>query len=216
MSKVERDRCRDSQRENIPWYINGTLSDAEAAAVRDHIATCADCRVDVELHSSMRGAVLGREVTPIMPATKAADIIGIGRTGMERGARSRRAPLQLFAAAAGVAIVGVALVMSLYPQKDAEVANQLFETATSAGPSEGIDYILQVQFENDVSDVERSRIAAQLEGAVKWTVTDSGVYEVHVQLAAPSLEVLQEYEQHTDALPGVQSAKFTALQLPMR
>ncbi len=57
---------------------------------------------------------------------------------------------------------------------------------------------------------------AQLEDVVKWTVSDSGDYEVHVQFPAPSLAVLSDYEEHTLALAGVQSAKFTALLLPVR
>ena len=92
----------------------------------------------------------------------------------------------------------------------------MFETATSSGFPEGIDYILQVRFEDTVSELQRAQISEQLDGVVKWVVNDTGVYEIHVQLAAPSLEVLKDYERRTDALPGVESAEFTALQLPMR
>lgn len=216
MNKVDPDQCRDRQRENIPWLVNGSLSDVEAEAVRAHIEGCAVCRADVELHMSMRSAVLGGAVTPIRSATKAADIFGVGRTGVSRRARSRRVASKWLAVAAGIMIVGVALLFSLYPGNDTDGTNQVFETATSAGSVTGIDYVLQVQFEDTVSEPERARIAAQLEGAVKWTVNDSGVYEVHLQLATPSLEVLQDYERRTDALAGVQSAEFTALQLPIR
>jgi hypothetical protein len=110
----------------------------------------------------------------------------------------------------------VALVVSFYPQRSAEETNQLFETATSAASAGGIDYVMQVRFEEGVSDPERGRIAAQLNGFVKWNVNDSGDFEVHVRLGTPSLVALQEYEKHTAALAGVQSARFTALQLPMR
>ena len=36
-------------RELIPWYVNGTLTSGEAAAVAEHIAHCADCREELAL-----------------------------------------------------------------------------------------------------------------------------------------------------------------------
>lgn len=216
MSEAQSNSCQSRLRQDIPWYLNGTLSETDAALVRAHIESCDDCRADLELQSSIRSAVLGREVTPIVPQSSAADIIGLGRTGVSRPRTNRRASSQWFAAAAAVVIIGVALLVALFPGMNTEVTNQVFETATSAGSAEGIDYVLQLRFEDDVSEGQRARIAAQLEGAVKWAVNDSGVYEIHVQLAAPSLEVLKDYEMRTGALPGVQSAEFTALQLPMR
>ena len=216
MSEAQVISCESRLRQDIPWYLNGTLSETDAALVRAHIESCDDCRADLELHSSMRSAVLGREVTPILPQSSAANIIGIGRTGVSRPWRNRRASSQWFAVAAGVAIIGVALLVALFPGNNIEVTNQVFETATSAGSAEGIDYVLQVRFEDSISELQRARIAAQLEGAVRWAVNDSGIYEIHVQLAAPSLEVLKDYEMRTGALPGVQSAEFTALQIPMR
>lgn len=216
MSEAQASSCQSPLRQNIPWYLNGTLSETEAVLVREHIDGCPDCRADLELHSSMRSAVLGREVTPMAPQSSAADIIGLRRTGVSRPRITRQVSPQWFAAAAAVVIIGVALLVALFPGFKADVTNQVFETATSAGSAEGIDYVLQLQFEDDVSERQRARIAAQLEGAVKWAVNDSGVYEIHVKLASPSLEVLMDYEMRTAALPGVQSAKFTALQLPMR
>jgi hypothetical protein len=80
----------------------------------------------------------------------------------------------------------------------------------------GIDYVLALQFDEDVADIEREEIAMGLRGAVRWSVDDRGVYEVRVRLAEPTLQDLQEYEQRVGALNGVESAEFTALQLPMR
>ena len=216
MTNTAPDRCCDESRENIPWYVNGTLSAAAAADLREHIKDCSDCKADIEIHEDMNASVLGRGLTPMIPVTRAEDIIGVSSNGLEQPSRVRQFSSRLIAVAAGIAVLGVALVLALYPEKGAEVSNQLFQTATSTGSSEGIDYVLQLQFEEGVSDSEGGRIAAELEGAVKWTVNDNGVYEVHVRLAVPSLQVLQEYEEHTEALQGVQSAKFTALQLPIR
>ncbi len=31
----------------LPWYVNGTLTDQEIAAVESHLATCADCQCEL-------------------------------------------------------------------------------------------------------------------------------------------------------------------------
>lgn len=216
MEKNDLGMCRHESRADIPWLVNGTLPDPAAAAVREHIKECSDCQADFAAHEHMRSAVLGREVTPIIPATRAEDVIGIVRTGRRQHSRSNRLPLRLMALAASIAILGVAMVLSFYPDRPDRESNQLFETAISEGSPGGIDYVLQLQFEDGVTDLEKSRIAAQLDDVVRWSVSDDGGYEVHVQLAEPSLAVLRDYEEHVVALEGVQSAKFTALQLPVR
>lgn len=214
MIQNDPDQCCHESRESIPWLVNGTLSGPAAAAVREHLKDCSDCQADLELHEEMRTAVLGNEVTPMMPTTRAADVIGgDGRTRRSRNSRYRS---RLTAIAAGMAILGVALFMSFYADRGAEDTNLLFETATSAGAPGGIDYVMQLRFQSGVADVERRRIAEQLAGVVKWNVNASGDYEVYVRLDAPSFKALQEYEEHAAALAGVQSAKFTALQIPMR
>lgn len=56
-------------RELIPWYVNGTLSRAEATAVAEHIAQCAVCREDlaqtIQLSLQVRLAI--EEDTPPLP-----------------------------------------------------------------------------------------------------------------------------------------------------
>ena len=216
MTQSDPDQCRHECREDIPWLVNGTLSDPAAAAVREHLEYCSDCRADFEMHEEMRAAMLGNEVIPMMPTTQAADVIGDGDNGSNQRSRYRRFPSRMTAIAASIAILGVALLLSFYQDRGAEEVNQLFETATSAGSSKGIDYIMQLRFENGVSDAERGKIAAQLSGVVKWNIDERGDYEVYVQLDAPSFSALQEYEERATAIAGVRSAKFTALQLPMR
>ena len=210
------DRCCDESRENIPWYVNGTLSAPAAAALREHIKGCSDCQADLEIHTETCASVLGRELAPMIPLARAEDLIGVNGKGVDRQSRVRPGSSRLIAAAAGIAVLGVALMLALYPEKDTERSDQLFQTATTSGSSDGIDYVLQMQFEESVSESEGGRIAAELDGAIKWTINDSGIYEVHVRLPEVSLQVLQEYEERAEGLQGVQSATFTALQLPIR
>ena len=198
MTKSAQDRCCDENRKNIPWYVNGTLSDRAIAALREHLKYCGDCQTDLRLHERMQASVLGRELTPMQPATMAEDIIGDLDRDFGGWAMNSRSVPSFVAVAAGIAVLGVGLFMLLYPKGTVETGNQIFETATSAGSPGSIDYVLQVQFEEQISESERARIATELDGAVKWAVNDKGIYEVHVRLAAPSLQALQEYEELAD------------------
>jgi hypothetical protein len=216
VNKSDLDQCCHESRSDIPWLLNGTLSDSAAESVREHLKECSDCQADLEAHENMRAVVLGSDVTPMMPATRAEDVISVDRIDRSQHSGRRRLPSLLQAIAASIAVIGVAIALSFYLDRDGAGSNQLFETATSAGSSGGIDYVLQLQFEDGVTNREKGGIVAQLEDVVKWTVSDSGDYEVQVKLTTPSLAVLQEYEEQTAALAGVHSAKFTALRLPVR
>lgn len=216
MTESQPNRCNDSVRHSIPWFVNGTLSDVEAALVQKHIDGCSDCRADVELHAGMRESVLGREVTPIMPKTTSADILSGDTAGRSHSMPSYGVTRRRVAIAAGLAVLGVALIMSMFADRRIENTNQQFETATSEEAATNIDYVLQLRFGADVSEQRRGEIVAQLADVVKWTTAPGGDYEIHVRLSAPSLLALEQYQERAESIAGVQSAEFTALQLPMR
>jgi len=216
MSKVQQGQCRVDAREMIPWYVNGTLSDAEAALVREHIEACDDCRADVELHTRMRAAAIENDVTPIVPTTRAAELLSGEGTGRGHATPGYGFTRRRMATAAGFSILVVALIVSLFFDRKLESPNQQFETATSAGPATNIDYVLQLRFDENVSEQQRKGIVSQLDDVVQWTTALNGDYEVHVRLSAPSLVALEQYQERAESIAGVHSAEFTALQLPMR
>lgn len=216
MAESKQGRSCADYREDIPWYVNGTLADPAAGRLEQHLSNCGECRSDLELHSEIRDSVLRRDLTPMIPTTRAEDILS---TDGNSGASAQRLPQrwsQVLAIAAGLAILGVALVLGLYPEVSMKSENQVFETATSIGTPDGLDYVLQLNFEENIAAADRARIAEKLDGAIKWAIDDRGTYDVHVRLESPTLEELREYEEQAEALAGVESAKFTALQLPMR
>jgi hypothetical protein len=216
MSKGQPGQCRDDAREMIPWYVNGTLSDAEAALVREHVDGCGDCRADVVRHTSMHAAVVENEVTPILPKTSAADILSGDRAWRSRSTPSNGMMRRRVAVAAGLAILGVVLIVSLFANRNIDNTNRVYETATSIETATNIDYVLQLRFDEDVSVQQRGEIVAQLDDVVKRTTAFNGDYEIHVRLSAPSLIALEQYQKRAEAIAGVQSAEFTALRLPMR
>ena len=200
----------------LPWYVNGTLSEDQAALVREHIETCDDCQADVELHTRMHAAVVENDVMPIVPKTSAAELLSGEAAGRAHSTPRFGIARRRMAVAAGFSILVVALLVSLFVDRRIESPNQRFETATSGDPATNIDYVLQLHFADDVSEQQRGEIVAQLDDVVKWTTALSGDYEIHVRLSAPSLVALEQYQERAESIAGVQSAEFTALQLPMR
>ena len=212
----ESKRTCDGVRADIPWYVNGTLSNSTTKTIRDHIDHCEVCQADLETHRLMRNAVLDRELTPIVPAITAEELIGANQSDQSGRTPGERIAPWSMAIAACLAIIAVTFVLLDDSFKDVDVQNQSYQTATSLGSTEGIDYVLQLHFDDRISAERRAEIAAGLAGATRWTVDDRGIYEVHLRLAAPSLETLQDFEVHVGSMPGVELAEFTALQLPMK
>lgn len=216
MNSIKSDHCRDDVREMIPWYVNGTLSASEALQVREHVDVCDECRADAEMHRSMHSAVANSDVSAIIPKTSPADILGADETAHRSSIPNFGSAQRRMAVAAGIAILGIVMLVSLNVDRGMDVTNQQFETATSIESATAIDYVLQLQFSADVSEQQRDGIIAQLDDVVKWTTAANGDYEVHVRLSAPSLVALEAYQLRAESIPGVQSAEFTALQLPVR
>jgi len=216
MSKVQPGQCRDDVREMIPWYVNGTLSEDQVALVREHVEACGDCQADVELHTRMHASVVENDVMPIVPKTSAAELLSGEGAGRAHSTSSYGITRRRMAVAAGFSILVVALLVSLFVDRKIESPNQQFETATSGDPATNIDYVLQLRFDENLSELRREAIVAQLDDVVKWTTAVSGDYEIHVRLSAPSLVALEQYQERAELIEGVQSAEFTALQLPMR
>ena len=65
----------DDVRGLLPWYLNGTLEEAEASLVRAHLEDCSECRADLAVHENMRVAVTQDEATPILPAVTANSLL---------------------------------------------------------------------------------------------------------------------------------------------
>ena len=53
----------------LPWYLTGTLKESERRAVDEHLATCAECRAELESLTQLRAplqAALAEEPMPLL------------------------------------------------------------------------------------------------------------------------------------------------------
>lgn len=159
--------------ELLPWYANETLAGEERARVERHVASCAQCRAELELLKSVR-----REIKT-MDAVEGPGELARARL-LQEARRTRPRPVRWMPAAlaASVAIIALqaALLLWLWPQED---------RYTPLGPAPSQQVILQVRFAPEATERE---IRAAL-GAVNGSIVDGpgalGVYRIRLDALRP-------------------------------
>lgn len=87
--------------EGLSAYLDGEADEWEATHVAEHVASCEECRLEMEALVAARRAVRSLPMLDL-PATLAVEPIGSGR---------RRRPWRVVAAAAAVAVVASAVAL---------------------------------------------------------------------------------------------------------
>lgn len=116
-------------------YIDGDLSPAETARVREHLRTCDGCRAYVQAALAMRDAFPEAEDTPVPDGFAAGVMAAIRADAAPRKRRRPRWAKTLLPLAACCAIVVLA-VSGLPRPSDTAVADNLESQAEIAAPAE--------------------------------------------------------------------------------
>lgn len=116
-------------------YIDGDLSPAETARVREHLRTCDGCRAYVQAALAMRDAFPEEEDTPVPDGFAAGVMAAIRADAAPRKRRRPRWAKTLLPLAACCAIVVLA-VSGLPRPSDTAVADNLESQAEIAAPAE--------------------------------------------------------------------------------
>lgn len=116
-------------------YIDGELSPAETARVREHLHTCDGCRAYVQAALAMRDAFPEEEDTPVPDGFAAGVMAAIRADAAPRKRRRPRWAKTLLPLAACCAIVVLA-VSGLPRPSDTAVADNLESQAEIAAPAE--------------------------------------------------------------------------------
>ena len=61
-------RLHERAMESLPWLVNGTLPDDEAAALRAHVETCVVCRREFEAVEALQSGLAAQDVPGGIPA----------------------------------------------------------------------------------------------------------------------------------------------------
>jgi hypothetical protein len=204
----------DEVQMQIPWYLNGTLSETEATRVREHLEQCPDCRADAAVHESIQRAVVQDEAIPIVPSVSAASLLDELSSPAPRASSWPR--YRKYAVAASL-VLSVVVVTAVLTARVSPVAkNHAFQTATGEQTTTGITYVLRIQFEDEASPQAQARILGEL-GAIE--VKSSGqtdVYEILIRMPNSSLGELETFARDAQSRSEVRSADFIALQMPVR
>ena len=214
MTNPEMKPVHEDVRGLLPWYLNGTLEEADASMVRAHLDECSECRADLAVHDSMRLAVTRDEATPILPAVTAASLLdrrehpALGSESWQRYGK--------YAVAASILIAVLAVTATVTDRTWPFAENRTYQTATSTPESSRIGYVLRLQFEQGVSSATRDKILNELGGLDIRSLENSEEYEMLVHLPNSSLDDLERFASETQSRAEVRLAEFVALQVPVR
>ncbi len=194
----------------LPWYVNGTLDDAERSRIRQHIRDCADCRENAEMLTEVSRAVRSGSPAPLVPPPDEERLLAaLDHHG--RGNVRRSWPW--IAAAAAVAAVAVTVAWQ-FGQRPAATP-VLFETVTSPAIEQPINYVLEVQFVPDAVTDAHSAFFESI-GATDLAVPlNDRSYRIALELGTVTLAELQQYADRIESRPEIASARFVAVQLPV-
>lgn len=142
----------------LPWYVNGTLEDAEAANVDAHLAECARCRAELDAERALKSGVASAVLDPDHGWSRLrADIVS---SEGERPSRWRGLLRHKFSfgwvvaaqlAVASLLLIGTASLWQEQPQ---------YHVLGSAAAAPSVDAIILFK-----ADAEVSEMRAALESA---------------------------------------------------
>lgn len=142
----------------LPWLSTGTMDDAEFAAVRAHVETCAECQADLVLQATLRAAAppvdsafdADRAFARLAPrlGAQAPHVAVLERW---RGALAANSPWLRWTAAAQFAVIALLAVMLVRPGDGAGDYRAL-------GSETAVQGDLVVVFRPDTTEREMRRI----------------------------------------------------------
>jgi hypothetical protein len=173
----------------IPWYVNGTLSDAERVPLERHLGSCLPCHSALKEEERVRRLLRAQPDLPLGSAHAMAGLLErIERRGPRRGARlGRRA---LFLGYGAAAVLGGALVwLAFIPTPGPTGGPEAFTTLSASGASKG-DRI-DVVFAEPIGEAGLEGFVAELGGALVGGPSEIGRYTIALpESRAADLDVL--------------------------
>jgi anti-sigma factor RsiW len=192
--------------ELIPWLVNGRLSGAEAAPVRAHMESCAECAREYEQQRCIFEAMQADD--SIAFASEAAFQKLAARVDAAPGpmrARSRP-PLRWLAAASLIAALGLAGWGGWSLQRTSSGAGgapYLTLTAPAASAARGAQ--LRVVFVQNLTVSELERLLHSIDASISDGPTDAGVFTLSL---APGRDSSVEVAQRLAVLRADANVRF--------
>ncbi len=201
----------------LPWYLTGTLKEAERRTVDEHLATCADCRAELDSLAQLRAplqAALAAEPTPVLHVKEAvmaqvrterearhspnaSPSDGWAGHAVEQWFRNLFAPRWVPALAATLLIGQFALLLWTAGPQTIPPPDQV----TSRGVSPAAVRVMLV-FQKSASEARIRAVILNLKGRLVDGPTADGVYTITIPAAeSAGLEAsLKRLQQQTDLI----------------
>ena len=176
---MSRTLAHEEASELLPWFVNGTLSEAEHASVGAHVRSCVPCRIALQEQQRLQ-ALLRAQPTVRLSAEPAYERL-LGEIGRAR--TERRHPAGRFAYSFRHAVTAAVLVASL------GAASWLVTVATDGGRDgqfvtltedgrAGIE--LDIVLADGVAETELSALVRDFDGSVTAGPDGVGRYRVRI------------------------------------
>lgn len=183
----------------LPWYVNGTLSEAERLQVAAHVETCSSCRTAVAELETIASSVGRNGVTPIVPKP---DVQGL----MDRlDQAERRAPPRrpLYAAAAAVLL---SAALAFFSSELGSLWPKTFVTVTDGSSQDSIDLVFDVTFARDIDADGRARILEAFGLPTDGEMIGERTYRVAASRPSASPAEINGFTERLAAAEGVVAA----------
>lgn len=197
--------------ELLPWLVNGTLDDDEAAAVERHLEACDTCRAEIAAQRDLARALRQADELAFTPERGLerlerrldAEAGEEGEAATALGARhllaSTPRPVRLALLAQAAAIVVLLTTFVFVSTRPASF--RVLSTPTSSQPQEAT---LRVVFAEGVREVELRELLASLDARIVDGPTAFGVYTVAADNRGAALASLRRSELVAFAEPASQ------------
>lgn len=164
----------------LPWYVNGTLSGDDAAAVERHVGQCADCAAELQLQRAMQANV--RDGDAVLMAPQSSWQKMVERLDREDEALARTTPraTALKWAVAAQALLIVGLIGAVWQQARMAEGNARlqprYETLTSVQQAPVARGGVRVVFGREITVSEVNELLRDSNLQIVSGPTEAGVY----------------------------------------
>ena len=199
--------------ELLPWFASGTLNEAEAGAMEQHLRHCQACSEEFTILRAVQDSVHDESLTVLAPKSNTEQFLArLGR----RPVRSYPSRLvwATSALAASVALVAVVLIWTQIVESPAATPT-IYQTVTSTGSTATFDYVLLIEFDPQADRVTRDEALRALAAESIAGPDSVGNYRVVMRSPAYSMDELEDFRLRIEADPSISSAAIIAVELPV-
>jgi anti-sigma factor RsiW len=182
---MDHDRSADERRHAVAdllaWYVNGTLEDGERARVEAHLATCPDCREELDLWRAMAPEIAALDVAPVPhPASRRAlldrlDVVA--RASRSRGPSTWPRPLRWLLIGETAAVLALAATLASDGERPARY-RALAASEASVGTPAGLR--LRVVFDERATERDLRALLVPLGAKLVDGPSPLGVYTLEL------------------------------------